>query len=408
MQGSLRRVLIAAAVTLGAQAASAQQKTGATPAPSIPPAVRAEAQAAIAKGLDFLRSTQDKEGGWTAAYGPAVTAIVGQAFAVDAHYGPNSPVVQRALAYVLRNEQSDGGIYDKKKALENYQTSVALMFLSSLDVTTETTENTEKNKTRHSVLSASSGVNSARIARAQAFLTKLQYDDGEKIPEKDAWYGGAGYNSKKRPDLSNTQIMLEALHESGLSKDDPVYKKAIVFVSRCQMLGESNDQKFAKGAMDGGFIYSPAGGGQSKANEGLVEALGPPRSYGSMTYAGFKSMLYCGLSREDPRIKACLEWIRSHYTLDENPNLPGKRSAEGLYYYYHVFARALEVWGEPTITDAGGTPHNWRVDLCKKVVGLQRADGSWVNEKDRWLEGDPNYITGLTVLSLQTALKEGT
>ena len=349
----------------------------------ISPELRAQTEAAIAKGLDYLRSTQDKEGGWTAAYGPAVTAIVGQAFAEDSHYGPQSPVVQRALAYVLRHEQNDGGIYDKKKALENYQTSVALMFLSSLPAAPQ----------------------KERIARAQAFLTKLQYDSDEKIPEKDAWFGGAGYNSKKRPDLSNTQMMLEALHQSGLSKDDPVYKRAIVFVSRCQMLGASNDQKFAKGATDGGFIYSPAGGGQSKANEGLVEALGPPRSYGSMTYAGFKSMLYCGLSREDPRIKACLEWIRSHYTLDENPNLPGKRSHEGLYYYYDVFARALYAWGEPTLVDAGGAAHNWRADLCRKVISLQRPDGSWVNERDRWLEGDPNYITGLTVMTLETAIK---
>src|SRR5205085_9763303 len=107
-------------------------------------------------------------------------------------YGPGSPVVRRALAYILRHEQADGGIYDKKKALENYQTSVALMFLSSLPAESQR----------------------ERIARAQAFLTKLQYDDGEKIPEKDAWYGGAGYNGKKRPDLFNTQIMLEAPHPS--------------------------------------------------------------------------------------------------------------------------------------------------------------------------------------------------
>jgi squalene-hopene/tetraprenyl-beta-curcumene cyclase len=383
MRNSLTKVLIATAMLeIGAAVTIAQQKTPEAP---VLPEIRADSERAIAKALDYLRSTQDKDGGWTAAYGPAVTAIVAQAFAQDAHYGPENAVVKRALAFVLRHERDDGGIYDKKKPLENYQTSVALMFLSSLPAESQR----------------------ERIARAQAFLTKLQYDDGEKIPEKDAWYGGAGYNGKKRPDLSNTQMMLEALHQSGLSKDDPVYKRAIVFVSRCQMFGESNDQKFAKGATDGGFIYSPAGGGQSKATEGLVEALGPPRSYGSMTYAGFKSMLYCGLSRDDPRIRACLEWIRSHYTLDENPNLPGKRSAEGLYYYYHVFARALDAWGEPVITDAGGGRHNWRLDLCAKLIALQRPDGSWVNEKDRWLEGDPNYITGLTILSLQTALKDG-
>jgi squalene-hopene/tetraprenyl-beta-curcumene cyclase len=352
-------------------------------APVLPPEVIADSKKAIHKGLAFLTSRQGKDGSWSDDYGPAVTAIVGQAFVQDAEYGPAHPSVQRALEYILRNEQGDGGIYDRKKNLANYETSVVLMFLSSLP----------------------EGMYRPRIGRAQAFLTKLQYDDAERVNRDDTWYGGAGYNSRKRPDLSNTQMMLEALHQSGLSKDDPVYQRALVFVSRCQMLGTTNDQKFARGATDGGFIYSPAGGGESKADEGLFETLGPPRSYGSMTYAGFKSMLYAGLRRDDPRLKAALDWIRNHYTLDENPNMPGRRSREGLYYYYHVFARALDAWGEPVLTDAGGTPHNWRLELCRKLISLQRPDGSWVNEKGRWMEGDPNYITGLTVLSLQTAAK---
>lgn len=347
------------------------------------PEVVTDARRTVDKALSFLASRQDRDGGWTEDYGPAVTAIVAQAFAQDVHYGSDHPVVQRALAYILRHEQNDGGIYDRKQNLANYETSVVLMFLSSLP----------------------EGPHRIRIAKAQAFLTKLQYDEAERIKRENAWYGGAGYNSSKRPDLSNTQIMLEALNQSGLPKDDPVYQRALVFVSRCQMLGATNDQKFARGATDGGFIYSPAGGGQSKANEGLFESMGPPRSYGSMTYAGFKSMLYAGLTRDDPRIKAALEWIRDHYTLDANPNLPGRRSREGVYYYYHVFARALYAWGEPVITDAAGTPHNWRLDVCRKLISLQRPDGSWVNERDRWLEGDPNYVTAVTVLTLQTALK---
>jgi hypothetical protein len=34
---------------------------------------------------------------------------------------------------------------------------------------------------------------------------------------------------------------------------------------------------------------------------------------------------------------------------------------------------------------------------------LQRDDGSWVNDADRWNEGDPNYVTALAILSLQAA-----
>ena len=84
--------------------------------------------------------------------------------------------------------------------------------------------------------------------------------------------------------------------------------------------------------------------------------------------------------------------------------MPGKQSTEGLYYYYHVFAKALRTWGEPILKDAKGVPHNWRNELCRKLLSLQREDGSWVNDQPRWLEGDASYVTGLTILTLQTAL----
>ena len=46
-----------------------------------------------------------------------------------------------------------------------------------------------------------------------------------------------------------------------------------------------------------------------------------------MTYAGLKSFLYAGVGKDDPRVKAAIEWVRKHYTLDENPNM----GANGLW-----------------------------------------------------------------------------
>ncbi len=349
----------------------------------LPVELRTRAQQSVDRALAFLRSSQGKDGGWTEQFGPAVTAIIAQAFAADRDHGPDHAVVKRAIENIRRFEQEDGGIYERKQNLANYQTSVVLSFLATLPG--------EEQK--------------ARIARAQAFLTKLQFDEGEKIEKSGTWYGGAGYNEAKRPDLSNTQMMLQALHDSGLSKGDPVYQRALVFISRCQMNSATNDQPFSKEYSDGGFIYTAADGGESKAVENPGEVKTSLRSYGSMTYAGFKSMLYCGLSKEDPRVKAAYDWIRRHYTLDSNPGMPGKVSKQGLYYYYHVFARALSAYGEPVVIDSKNESHNWRVDVVKKLISLQRPDGSWVNEADRWLEGDANYITGLTVLTLQNAME---
>jgi len=352
--------------------------------PSLDPATAGQVREAIGKALEYLIPAQTPEGGWAAFEKPhpAITALVVKCLAQDDRYGPQHPAVKRGLAYVLRFAQPDGGIYVEGEGHNNYHTSVALMALAEM-----------KNKefAKH-------------VEDAQRYLKELQWDDGEGHESSSAWYGGAGYGKGKRPDLSNTQLMIEALRESGLSTDDPVYQKATMFISRCQMLDGTNDQPFADGAEDGGFVYSPANGGESKAGTSVVEDKPRLRSYGSMTYAGFKSMLYAGLSKEDPRVRAAAEWIKRYYSLDRNPNLPEEQAKQGLYYYYHTFARALDAWGEETIVDGEKTPHPWRRELCTTLLRLQRPDGSWVNGEDRWYEGNPHLVTAYAVLALQTAL----
>jgi len=168
------------------------------------------------------------------------------------------------------------------------------------------------------------------IGDATAFLKKLQWDEEEGKNPSDNFYGGAGYDSKSRPDLSNTQMFLDALKEAGVGSDDPALKKALVFVSRCQNLkGEHNDQPWADKINDGSFIYSAAGEGSSK-----VEGSSPETGllgYGSMTYAGIKSMIYCGVSKDDARVKKAYEWIQKHYTVDANPGMPKAYAHRGLY-----------------------------------------------------------------------------
>jgi squalene-hopene/tetraprenyl-beta-curcumene cyclase len=78
---------------------------------------------------------------------------------------------------------------------------------------------------------------------------------------------------------------------------------------------------------------------------------------------------------------------------------------QGLYYYYHTFARALNASGDAVITDAKGQEHNWAADLCKALLKRQREDGSWVNLQDRWMEGSVDLVTAYSVLALQEALR---
>ncbi len=353
-------------------------------APTLDLALRTKTHDAIDEALAFLIAAQAEDGGWD-AFGrshPAFTALAVKCLVQDDGYGRQHPAVKRGLNFVLRFVQADGGIYVPDEGMRNYHTSVALMVLAA----------------------TKDAAHAETIRGAQRFLRKLQWDGGEGHETSSPWFGGQGYGRNKRPDLSNTQLMLEALHQSGLPPEDPAYQKAMVFISRCQMLGTTNDQPFAAGSDSGGFVYTPVNGGESKA--GTLMADGGPRlrSYGSMTYAGFKSMLYADIDRKDVRVVRATDWIRRHYTLDHNPNMPGAQSKQGLYYFYHVFARAMHAWGEETIRDARGVPHRWRAELCRKLISLQRDDGSWVNEEDRWYEGNPNLVTAYAVLALQTAL----
>lgn len=332
-------------------------------------------------GARYLLSVQEQDGGWGSHARVGVSALILKALIQEPTVGPTHPAVERGLRFIVHHRRDDGGIYSAEGQLKNYESSVVLSMLAVLPGRPYAGE----------------------VAALQKFLKDLQWDEGEDKSPDDPWYGGAGYGAHQRPDLSNTQMMLEALHDSGMSQDDPVYQKALIFIQRCQMLAETNDLPLARGSIQGGFIYTPADGGESKAGTVAVDGRQELRCYGSMTYAGLKSMLYAGLKRDDVRVQAAVDWIRRHWTLDANPNLPDQQSREGLYYYYHVFARACAAWGEDLITDHAGRQHAWRLDLYTTLATRQNDDGSWVNEADRWMEGLPALVTAYSLLALQAA-----
>jgi squalene-hopene/tetraprenyl-beta-curcumene cyclase len=327
-------------------------------------------QALFDKGVAFLKKTQSQDGSWSAKRaGPGITALVVAAM-VRGGVSPDDPTVAKGLAYLESKVQKDGGIYDKQ--LANYTTSVGLMAL------------TECNK---------DGKYTTVISNATKFLKGLQ----TALDEADAKYGGVGYDGKSRPDMSNTQFFIDGLIAAGVPKDDPAIQRALKFVSRCQNLpGEQNDQAFAKKASEedkGGFVYNPLDPDDAlhKTPEGGL------RSVGGMTYAGLKSFLYAGVSKDDPRVKAAMAWIRKHYTLEENP---GMKQA-GLYYYYHTFAKAMTAVGESTFEDSKGKKHDWKQELIDALKKRQKSDGSWTNAGDKVFgEADPNLATAFALLSL--------
>ena len=324
------------------------------------------------RAINFLKTSQAEDGSWTTPSAIGITGLAVTAL-LDNKVPADDPVVQRGLACLLRNRQEDGGIYYAKGNHRNYETCIAVMALEGAN---------EK------------GAYTEQIAAAEKFLRKLQWDEGEGLESSDTAYGGAGYGSHERPDLSNTQFLLEALKAAGASPHDPAMQKALVFVSRSQNLEtEHNTTPFAAKINDGGFFYTPAAGGSTKAE---IAPNGGLRSYASMTYAGLKSMIYAGLTPEDQRVQAAMKWISKHYSLTENPGV----GQQGLFYYYHTFAKALAVLEIDCLIDDQQVKHDWRKELVARLVDVQQPNGSWVNREDRWYESDPNLVTAYSLMAL--------
>ena len=351
-----------------------------------------QARRLIDGGIAYLLANREEGGGWSihGANRPALTAMVLKVL-VQGGAGADSPAIVKGLEVLVGYQQPDGGIYDPAEGLGNYNTSLAAMALRA----------------------AGRGADDPALSRAVGYLRAGQIVPGGQSPaggtvgEDDPHVGGVSYGKAGRPDLSNLGMWMDAMHEAGLAGDDPAMQRALAFVGRLQNRSESNPMPWAQqGSNDGGFVYALSPDGSAPESKAGDDAGGAGvRSYGSMTYTGFKSMLYADVDRDDPRVRAAWEWIRTYWRMDSNPNMPAAQSLEGLYYYYHVLARALRAWGQDVVTDTAGRQHNWRAELLEALAARVAPDGSWSNEADRWHEGSPVLVTAYAVLALQEALR---
>jgi hypothetical protein len=294
--------------------------------------------------------------------------------------------IARGLERLVQAQRKDGSIHNGQVVA--YTTSVAVLALS------------RSPKPEHQ----------EAAQRGRAYLTLEQSDETEGYGEDHKYYGGIGYGGDERPDLSNLQMAMDALAAAGADAKDDAVKKALVFLQRVQNRSESNPGTarneggtFVAGN-DGGGIYAP---GESPAGTTVLpDGRKTARSYGSMTYALLKGFLYAGLPKDDPRVKAAYDWIRKNYSVDENPGFDvagdPDAAAQGYFYYLHTMARTLDLYGGDALVDSGGASRAWRREIAARLAALQRADGSWINDRaERWWEGNPVLATAYALLALE-------
>lgn len=353
-------------------------------------------QRVIDAGLAYLKAQQKPDGAFAEARaGVAVSALVLKALSQDPAQRDAEPT-RKGYTFLLGQQLESGGIY--KDTWASYSTSISISALAAANNPDYRDE----------------------IDRAVAYLRTLQWQAGMTLPAgrtlgpADPELGGWGYGSKGRPDGSNTAFALDALKEAGVSASDPAFQAAAAFITRNQNLA-SNGQPHSKGLKDngdGGFIYSLHQGGESFAGsyEEKDESGSTVKrfhSYGSMTYAGLKSLLYAGIAHDDPRVVAAHRWITERFSLTENPgmrNAGPDNAADGLYYYYHVLARSLRAFGEPAVATPEGSK-DWRLELLAQLEQRQLPDGSWVGGK-AYMETNPTLVTAYSVLAAQELLAD--
>ncbi len=379
-------------------AAGSAAAAPASPAPSPAAALRPIGEA-IDRGTNWLLTRQNPDGGYGPSIGVKDSSDVGlTAFVLYAlarsprgYKEHDGPYISRAVEFLTGRQQASGAIFDPKDpSLQNYKTSVAILALLAVD------------RVKHAPV----------IQKAVEFVKSEQFSEAKGyVKESHVGFGGIGYGGDPgRPDLSNSQFAAEALHQAGVSGADDLWVRLQVFLSRCQN-GETVDPLVKAAGVgtskDGGFRYQPAG------TRGNTESLDGDKiysSYGSMTYAGLKSMLYANLTKEDPRVQAAFKWIQGSFSVKENPGMatasdPSK-GQQGLFYYYHTMAKALAAYGEPVLVDAKGVKHIWAKELGEEIASLQHPQGFWDNPAERWLEGIEVLDTSYAIVSLTIAREE--
>jgi squalene-hopene/tetraprenyl-beta-curcumene cyclase len=219
-----------------------------------------------------------------------------------------------------------------------------------------------------------------------------------------------GYDADQgRPytDLSNSYMAYEAmrltqdvedLRGAGEPKADLDWAAAQEFLAQLQNLEGVNTNAYRSDREEdrGGFAYTPGAGPSTTNAEGKVML----RSYGSMTYAGLLALIYAEVDAKDPRVQSAKDWAARHWSLAENPGM----GQEGLYYFFNVLAKSLKAAGDDTLARPDGSAVSWREEVVRQLVALQKPDGFWVNENNRWWEADPNLVTAYTILALAAAL----
>lgn len=304
---------------------------------------------ALTKGIAWLVERQAPEGAWKSttysAYGegPVLTAAALWALTACPEGSVPRETIDRGEAYLRRCLTPDGKL---ESISPTYGTSLAILALARLR-----------------------GHEDSDVQRMARWLASVQLAEPMGWERADRAFGGwdrqgdwARKPNLAQVDLSILSFAVEALAAAQVSEEDPVWDRALTFISRCQQ-------------PDGGYLATPI------PEHAWVNKAGEGRSYGTATCDGVRALFACGSPAE-----ASGAWLDAHPSTDAPVGLNAEWT-EGLRFYHaYVWAASRRLRGLP-------------VDVSW-LAALQAADGSWTNAQPLMKEDDPLIATLLAVAAL--------
>ncbi len=304
--------------------------------------ITAGQQEAVRRGLEWLGSHQNRDGGYGAMNGPtshaAITALAGLAFMQAGNLpgrGQYGEKVTKCLNFTLANSQESGLIASDQSHGPMYGHGFATLFLGEVFGMTQDEQVKEK------------------LQRAVRLIERTQNGEG-------GWrYQPVPFDA----DISVTicQVMaLRAARDAGIKVEKEVIEKSIKYVRSCR--NES----------DGGFSYV--------AHQGSGSGF-------ARSAAGVAALYYAGVSDGDD-IKRGLAYLKQFQP--QRVAAGAGSDAEGHYFYGHYYAvQAMFLAG-------GDYWAAWYPAIREQLISKQdKSVGKW--------SGDFNddYATAMALIILQ-------
>ena len=253
-----------------------------------------------AKAVAFLRPRQDADGGWSArAQEPGITALVVTALLRSKRVTPDRPGGRQGAGLPRRASSAPTAGWPRAPHA-NYVTSIALMAFHEANV-------------------------KGRYDRA---------DQGRPgVPQGDAVGRGRGQDAGRRllrrgrlrRDQQPARPVEHLVLPGGPARHRPARRRPGVEEGRwCSSRGARTSR--ASSTTSPGPTRSTTAASSTPPPTAASSMAGKPTTptaasalTRSMTYAGLKSMIYAGLSPDDPRVKAAVDYIKKHYTSTRTP-----------------------------------------------------------------------------------------